>query len=87
MSQNIHCEKLLGIEIFEWANWDEAFEQILVFYDVNFKFPSLQQYNGMDVNLDRSWSIFEVIDENGTVVKSINLFEVPEFIDIIRNLI
>lgn len=75
-------EKLLGIEIFEWNGWDEVEEQVLIFYDVKFKFNSLKKYDGYAISVGRDWQI-EAIDENANVTK-INLLEVPEFVEEIK---
>ena len=35
-------ESVLGVEIFEWQDWDDVDIDVLQFYDVKFKFDSLK---------------------------------------------
>lgn len=43
----------LGIPIFFWEGWDENDEDSLMFYGVEFSFPSMEEYNGMTASVSR----------------------------------
>lgn len=45
----VKTEKFCGVDLFNWKNWDYIDDGCLYFYNVQFLFPSMQKYNGMDV--------------------------------------
>lgn len=45
-------QKMFGVVIFTWDEWDEIDVGYLQFYTVNFPFESMKKYNGMDVSLN-----------------------------------
>ena len=45
-------ETLFDIPIFAWENWDQLDMDTFQFYNIDFQFESMKQYNGYDCNLD-----------------------------------
>lgn len=45
-------ETLFDIPIFTWEYWDGYDTDSLIFYNVEFLFDSMKQYNGCDCSLD-----------------------------------
>lgn len=78
-------ENLFGIDIF---SYEEAFvtEDNILYNYVEFKFNSLKKYNGMSIELYINWDI-KIWTENGEEVVKFNIIEVPEFKDILINII
>lgn len=52
-----NTEKLFDIPLFYWEGWDEIETGFLQFYNVEFPFKSMKQYNGMDVSLNMNGEI------------------------------
>lgn len=76
-------ESVLGIPVFAWKNWDELDEQVLVFYNVRFLLDSLKKYDNWCIAVDFGWNSIKAQDENGHLEK-IELFNVPEFIEALK---
>ena len=38
--------KMMDIPVFSWENWDEYDVDITIFYNVEFEYDSMKQYNG-----------------------------------------
>ena len=45
-------ETLFDIPIFSWEEWDMIDTDTLQFYNIDFQFESMKQYNGYDCSLD-----------------------------------
>ena len=45
-------QKLFNIPIFTWEDWDGYDTDSLIFYNVEFPFESMKQYNGCDCSLE-----------------------------------
>ena len=45
-------ETLFDIPIFSWEQWDMIDDDTFQFYNVDFPYKSMKQYNGYDCNLD-----------------------------------
>lgn len=71
-------EKLFGISIFEWTEYD-LLEDVTQYYDVEWKFKDLEKYNGRIITVTTNWDI-EIYNEDGTAVdKKFNIIEINEF--------
>lgn len=77
-----NVEKLFDIELFSWKDWDAVFEDDYQFYNVDFFFRSLKEYNGKTVTLNRN-GYLEIYDddEDGTIIWKGFVYEIPEFMD------
>lgn len=78
--KNKFVEVMLGIELwdYEYIDLDEHFQY--QYYNVEFKFDSLKEYNGKDPFFDFSTGKLEIYTDDGmNVEKTINIFDVPEF--------
>lgn len=53
-NKNRYEEKLFDIPIFTWEEWDIVFDDTYKFYNIEFQFNSMKQYNGCDCSLDRN---------------------------------
>lgn len=51
-------EKLFDIPIFTWEEWDIIFNDTFQFYNIEFLFDSMKQYNGCDCSLDRNGKLY-----------------------------
>lgn len=73
-------QKLFGIVIFTWEEWDDIDSECAQFYNVNFPFESMKKYNGMDASLDMNGelSVTEKSGECKEVWKGY-VCEIPEF--------
>jgi len=72
-------EKLLGISLFDWEDWDQGEDNDLMFHDVKWHFDSMKQYDGMCVTMCRNGS-FSIENDDGETVIGNRLFtEIEEF--------
>lgn len=79
-------EKLFGINIFEWAEYD-LLEDVIQYYDVVWSFKELQKYNGRIITVTTNWDI-EIYNEDGTAVeKEFNIIEIAEFKEKVKELL
>lgn len=82
-------ETLFDIPIFTWEDWDIVFTDTFQFYNVEFPFDSMKQYNGCDVSKDSNGyltitKIGEEIENSfykTEVVWEGFVCEIPEFIE------
>lgn len=71
------AEELMGIEIF-------LFEECIVedngynYTDVEFRFKTLEKYNGRDISVAFNWDI-QIWDREGTVICEFNIIDIPDF--------
>lgn len=74
--------KLFDIELFSWKDWDAVFEDDYQFYNVDFFFRSMKEYDGKTVMLNRN-GYLEIYDddEEGTIIWKGFVYEIPEFMD------
>lgn len=77
--KDIYIEKLLNIEIFEWSGWDEAGDQSLQYYDVQFHLDELKQYNGSTVCVPFGWEHIEIYHEEDYI--KIDLLKCKSFVE------
>lgn len=77
-------EKMFDIELFSWEDWDEVLfdNDIYQFYNVDFFFRSMKEYNGKTVTLNRN-GYLEIYDndEEGTIIWKGFVYQIPEFMD------
>ena len=73
-----NTEKLFGIPLFYWEEWDEIDTGFLQFYNVEFLFESMKKYNGMDASLDMNGEI-AITDSKGEEVWKGLACAIPEF--------
>lgn len=73
-------QKMFGVVIFTWDEWDEIDTGCFQYYAVNFPFESMKKYNGMDASLDMEGelSITEKDGEFKEVWKGF-VSDIPEF--------
>lgn len=73
-------QKMFGVVIFTWDEWDEIETGFLQFYDVNFPFDSMKKYNGMDASLDMDGEL-RITEKDGECdeVWKGYVSEIPEF--------
>lgn len=76
-------QKLFGIELFKWKEWDEIETGFLQFHNVEFPYESMKKYNGMDValNMDGEIMITNDLPDGLEGVWSGYAYEIPEFMD------
>lgn len=80
------------IPIFTWEGWDQLDFGVLQFYNVEFQYESMKQYNGCDCSLDLNGRLIitqqeEQIDEdtfNSIEVWEGFVCEIPEFLEIVN---
>jgi hypothetical protein len=78
-------EKLFGIKIFEWEEYD-LLENVTQYYDVKWSFKELEKYNSRIITVTTNWDI-EIYNEDGTAVdKKFNIIEVAEFKEKLKEL-
>lgn len=41
--------KMMDIPVFSWENWDEFDSDIKIYYDIEFEYESMKQYNGQTI--------------------------------------
>lgn len=90
MDEEIFTQNYLGVPLFTWTNWDEAgLNFSMMFYDVNFLLPSLQQLVREKTHCEKDFtiianfeegilSIFPKNDSNSEIV--INILKNREFL-------
>ena len=76
-------QKLFGIVIFSWEEWDEIDTECSQFYDVKFPFESMDRYNGMDASFSSEGEI-SVTDKAGNIVWEGYACQIPEFMSRIK---
>ena len=78
-------QKMFGVVIFTWDEWDEVDTGCLQFYNINFSFESMKKYNGMDASLDMDGEL-SITEKDGDCkeVWKGYLTEIPEFMAEIR---
>lgn len=82
-------ETLFDIPIFAWESWDMIDTDTFQFYNVDFPYKSMKQYNGCDCNLDFNGKltitkIGEKINEytyETEIVWEGYVYEIPEFME------
>lgn len=77
MNRNI--EKMFGIPLFSWEDWDET-DSIneIILNNVEFVFPSMKSYNGMSVLMGFDGSL-KIYNNEGEIVWSAYIIDIPEF--------
>jgi hypothetical protein len=79
-------EKLFGIKIFEWEEYD-LLENVTQYYDVKWNFKELEKYNNRIITVTTNWDI-EIYNEDGTAVdKQFNIIEIDEFKEKLKELL
>lgn len=73
-------ESILGFDLFTWDEWDEADNNIFMYYNATFIPASLKKFDGNDVTMSREGDIVVYFEEQE---HKIDLFTVPEFRDYI----
>lgn len=76
-------QKLFGIVIFLWKEWDEIDTGCSQFYDVEFPFKSMEKYNGMDTSFNDEGEL-SVTDKAGNIVWEGYACQIPEFMDEVK---
>lgn len=82
-------ETLFDIPIFTWEEWDECDIDEFIFYNVEFPFYSMSQYNGCDCMLNRNGKLqIEIAskDREGVFIDTEIVWEgfvceIPEFME------
>lgn len=81
MNNGKRIEQFCGIDLYAWENWDLMDTDMLYFYNVGFLVPSMQKYNGMDVERKFDGKM-EIYGRYGTVVVwSGWVTDIPEVIE------
>ncbi len=75
-------QKLFGITIFTWDEWDEIEIGELQFYNVWFPFDSMKKYNGMNASLDMDGRL-SIVEKDGDCIEVWNdyVYWIPEFME------
>ncbi len=74
-------QTLLGIELLDWDGWDDCIDDKIFLYNPQWKFPSMQKYNGMVMEIDRSGNFNICDNDNGCNVfqEDQSFLSIPEF--------
>lgn len=75
-------QKLFGIVIFSWKEWDEIDTNCSQFYNVEFPFESMNRYNGMDTSFSDEGEL-SITDKSGNIVWEGYVCQIPEFMSIV----
>ena len=82
-------ETLFDIPIFSWEQWDMIDDDTFQFYNVDFPYKSMKQYNGYDCSLDVNGK-FEITKLGKEISKDYYetelvwsgfVYEIPEFME------
>ncbi len=76
-------QKLFGIVIFLWKEWDEIDTGCSQFYNVEFPFESMEKYSGMDTSFSNEGEL-SVTDKAGNIVWEGYACQIPEFMDEVK---
>lgn len=79
---NRNEQKIFGITIFTWEDFDKIEIGFLQFYNVQFPYESMKKYNGSDVSLDMNGeiTIYSDNEESAELWKGFAI-EIPEFLE------
>lgn len=75
--------KMMDIPVFSWENWDEFDTDITIFYDVEFEYDSMKQYNGQIIFMWDS-GYMEISDGIGNVLWNGYPINIKEYSDIFK---
>ena len=49
ITTNGRVEYMFGIPLYSWERWNDMGDGIVCFYNIQWKFPSMEKYNGCDL--------------------------------------
>lgn len=78
--KNRYEETLFNIPIFTWEEWDIVFDDTYQFYNIEFQFNSMKQYNGCICTLDRNGKLC-IYKNNTDIVFENFVCQIPEFLE------